>query len=50
LQEQQADWILIMLLKQQKVNGDLYTDPYKAETLMQEDEKEVEKETDMHIL
>lgn len=41
-----------MLLKQQKVNGDLlYPDPYKTEILVQEDEKEVvEEDTDVHSL
>lgn len=40
-----------MLLKQQKVNGDLlYPDPYKTEILVQEDEKEVvEENIDVHI-
>jgi len=44
-------WILIMLLKQQKVNGDLlYPDPYKTEILVKEDEKEVVEDIDVHIL
>jgi hypothetical protein len=38
-----------MLLKQQKVNGDLlYTETYKTDILVQEGEKEVEEDIDVH--